>query len=123
MSILISFDIDGTLEMGDPPGIVTMQMVRRARDLGYVIGSCSDRTLSMQQQLWEQQDIAVDFMILKQNLGDLKARFDHAQSYYHIGDTLTDEFYALRAGFYFVWSEAEAIAAADAAFSRVFVGL
>jgi hypothetical protein len=29
---LISFDIDGTLEVGDPPGSLTMAMVRRAKD-------------------------------------------------------------------------------------------
>ena len=28
MAILISFDIDGTLEVGDPPGPLTMDMVR-----------------------------------------------------------------------------------------------
>ena len=28
MAILISFDIDGTLEVGDPPGPLTMAMVK-----------------------------------------------------------------------------------------------
>ena len=50
--ILVSFDIDGTLEVGDPPGPVTFEMVHRARELGYVIGSASDRTRRDQQQLW-----------------------------------------------------------------------
>ena len=49
MTKLISFDIDGTLEVGDPPGSITMEMVRRAKRLGYLIGSCSDRTVSAQQ--------------------------------------------------------------------------
>src|SRR6266566_8855418 len=39
---LISFDIDGTLEVGDPPGLITMEMVRQAKHLGCLIGSCSD---------------------------------------------------------------------------------
>ena len=35
LAILISFDIDGTLEVGDPPGILTMAMVRRAQKRGF----------------------------------------------------------------------------------------
>ena len=46
--ILISFDIDGTLEVGDPPGVLTMAMVKRAQAQGSVIGSCSDRPISTQ---------------------------------------------------------------------------
>lgn len=122
MTVLISFDIDGTLEIGDPPGIITMTMVRRARELGYFIGSCSDRTLTMQQLSWESQNIAVDFMVLKQNLDDVKAQFE-ASSYYHIGDTDIDAHYAERSGFHFVWATAEAISASAAEFSTVFTGL
>jgi hypothetical protein len=43
VTIVLSFDIDGTLELGDPPGGITMEMVRRAHELGYLVGSCSDR--------------------------------------------------------------------------------
>ena len=42
---LVSFDIDGTLEVGNPPGIVPGALVRRAQRLGYLVGSCSDRTI------------------------------------------------------------------------------
>ena len=42
---LISFDIDGTLEIGDPPGLIPLDAVRRAIALGFVVGSCSDRPL------------------------------------------------------------------------------
>ena len=39
--ILISFDIDGTLEEGDPPGVLTMDFVREVevKDRGLLIGS------------------------------------------------------------------------------------
>ncbi len=103
---LISFDIDGTLEMGDPPGIITLEMVRCARQLGYWIGSCSDRPISVQHRLWEEQQIAVDFTVLKHRLEDVRSQFQ-ASIYYHIGDTHADQHYAQRAGFRFIWADAE----------------
>jgi hypothetical protein len=97
---LISFDIDGTLDVGDPPGIITLDMVRKAQDMGYLIGSCSDRPLSFQRQLWETHNIRVDFMVLKHQLAEVKARFQ-MEAYYHIGDTDIDRFFATKAGFHF----------------------
>jgi len=102
ISKLISFDIDGTLEVGDPPGCVTMDMVRMAKSLGYIIGSCSDRTISNQTNLWAENGIAVDFVSLKHNLSDVMERFK-AEEYYHVGDTDMDLHYAERAGFLFVY--------------------
>ena len=49
MAILVSFDIDGTLETGDPPGPITMEMVGMAQAQGCIIGSCSDRPLPSQR--------------------------------------------------------------------------
>jgi hypothetical protein len=95
---LISFDIDGTLEAGDPPGCVTMELVRQARELGYIIGSCSDRTISNQQRIWKDHAIPVEFTVLKHQLDLVKAQFD-AETYFHIGDTDLDRQAARRAGF------------------------
>ena len=103
MVILISFDIDGTLEVGDPPGILTMELGRRTQEKGYLIGSCSDRPMSGQQAIWDQHNIPVDFVVSKQMLPDVKARFQ-ADVYYHIGDREDlDRKYALEAGFEFLW--------------------
>ena len=107
MKILISFDIDGTLEVGDPPGPVTMDMVRRAREIGCIIGTCSDRPLSVQKDLMEKQKIPMDFVSLKQELGEVRESF-MAERYYHIGDTELDQLFALRAGFDFLWMNAAA---------------
>ena len=101
MAKLISFDIDGTLEFGDPPGPITVEMVRTARDLGYIIGSCSDRTVSNQKEIWQRHDIAVEFTVLKHQLERVKQEFDAAE-YYHIGDSDMDRFYSERAGFRFL---------------------
>ena len=103
MVILISFDIDGTLEVGDPPGVLTMEMVRRAQERGFLIGSCSDRPMSAQQAIWDQHNIPVDFVVPKHMLSEVKAKFE-ADVYYHIGDREDlDKKYALKAGFEFLW--------------------
>jgi len=103
--ILISFDIDGTLEVGDPPGVLTMDMVRTAQEKGFLIGSCSDRPMSGQRAIWDQHNIPVDFAVSKQMLPEVKAKFE-ADVYYHIGDREDlDKKYALEAGFEFLWPD------------------
>jgi hypothetical protein len=107
---LVSFDIDGTLECGQPPGVVPLALVTTAKRLGYLVGSCSDRPLAYQEALWSALGIAVDFTVLKHRLGDLKTRFA-ATAYYHIGDADADARYASDAGFRFLRADAAARAA------------
>ena len=102
---LISFDIDGTLEVGDPPGCIDMDMVRSAKAQGYIIGSCSDRTVTNQKRIWQEQGIEVSFTVLKHQLGQVKSEFS-ADEYYHIGDTNIDQQYAEREGFTYFLPEA-----------------
>ena len=106
MAILISFDIDGTLEVGDPPGCITLDMVRKAKDNGFIIGSCSDRTVSNQQRIWQENAIPMEFTVLKHQLDQVKADFE-AEEYYHIGDTEIDRRYALQSGFHFLLPDVE----------------
>ena len=98
---LISFDIDGTLETGNGPGPITLEMVRRAQEHGHIIGSCSDRPVPDQQHMWATHGIVVHFTVLKHKLDDVKAQFE-AEVYYHIGDTDMDQHYARLAGFEFL---------------------
>ena len=107
---LVSFDIDGTLECGQPPGVVPLALVTTAKRLGYLVGSCSDRPIAYQQALWDELGIAVDFTVLKHRLAELKARFA-ATAYYHVGDAETDAHYASGAGFRFLKADAAAHAA------------
>ena len=104
MNQLISFDIDGTLETGDPPGYITMALVRKAAELGYIIGSCSDRPVSHQQRMWEQHGITVSFTVLKHQLDRVKAEFS-VERYIHIGDTNMDQHYAERNGFEYLFPD------------------
>jgi len=100
--MLISYDIDGTMEFGDPPGPVTVEMVKKARELGFIVGSCSDRSLSAQQALWDRHNLEVDFVSLKHTLSDIMAKFE-ATKYCHIGDRDLDFQFATMAGFDFLW--------------------
>ncbi|PYN05090.1 MAG: hypothetical protein DME07_01215 [Candidatus Rokuibacteriota bacterium] len=102
---LVSFDIDGTLEVGDPPGVVSIALVRLAKRRGYLVGSCSDRPVAYQQELWRRLEIAADFTVLKHRLADVKALFA-AAAYFHVGDTDVDAFYAIEAGFSFLRARA-----------------
>ena len=105
MAILISFDIDGTLEVGDPPGVLTMAMVKRVQEQGCWIGSCSDRPVSTQRLIWERHNISIDFAVGKMMLPTVMETFK-ADIYYHIGDREDlDKKYALAAGFEFFWPE------------------
>ena len=64
---------------------LTMDMVRIVQEKGFLIGSCSDRTLSGQRALWDQHNIPVHFVVSKHMLPELKAKFE-ADVYYNIGD-------------------------------------
>ena len=68
MATLVSFDIDGTLEIGEPPGLLTVGAVRAARGLGYLVGTCSDRPVAHQRELWARLGLIPDFTVLKHRL-------------------------------------------------------
>ncbi|HUZ09474.1 MAG TPA: hypothetical protein VMU76_04835 [Acidimicrobiales bacterium] len=98
--ILVSFDIDGTLETGDPPGPVPLDLVTEAKRRGYVVGSASDRTLAEQRRMWTTAGIIVDFVGHKHHLTEVTSPFGCTRLV-HIGDTLVDQHYAHLAGFEF----------------------
>ena len=98
--MVISFDIDGTMEFGQPPGPIPVGFVRSLADAGHVVGSASDRTRSDQATVWEAHGIAVAFVGGKHHLHEVRERFP-ADRHVHIGDTHVDEHYALLAGFDF----------------------
>ena len=98
---LISFDIDGTMAFGNPPGRIGVDAVIKAKDLGFIVGSASDRTIAAQAKLWETAGVGVDFISLKHRLDEIKARFPDG-SHLHIGDSDMDRWFAMQAGFDFL---------------------
>jgi len=100
---VVSFDIDGTMEFGNPPGPIAVALVQAMAELGHVIGSGSDRTRSDQAQLWEAHGVDIHFVGGKHHLPDVRDRFPAAR-YVHIGDTDVDAHFAKAAGFDFYWS-------------------
>ena len=99
---LISFDIDGTMAFGDPAGRIGVDAVIKAKELGFVVGSASDRTLGAQTKHWVDAGVAVDFVSLKHQLLEVKDRFPDGP-HLHIGDGDMDRWFATKAGFDFLW--------------------
>ena len=104
MVFVVSFDIDGTMEFGDPPGPITVDLVRRVAQLGHVVGSASDRTRSNQTEAWELHGVDVAFVGGKHHLHEVRQTIT-AERYLHIGDTAVDHYYARLAGFDFLFVE------------------
>ena len=97
---LLSLDIDGTLETGDPPGPLTLAVVQAARSLGHIVGTSSDRTLTEQKAMWLKAELPYDFICRKHQMATLTEQFA-CDRYLHIGDTDWDSQCALGAGFEF----------------------
>jgi hypothetical protein len=101
MRIVVSLDVDGTMEFGEPPGPVTVEVVRMLVAAGHVVGCASDRTRTDQTETWAGHGVALAFVGGKHHLDDVRARFP-ADRYVHVGDTHVDEHFADMHGFEFV---------------------
>jgi hypothetical protein len=99
--VVISFDIDGTMEFGEPPGPVSASIARELVDRGCIVGVGSDWAVSCQGPAWARHGIAPRFVGGKHHLPAVKSRFT-ADRYVHVGDTPVDEHYAGLAGFTFL---------------------
>jgi hypothetical protein len=104
LAVVVSFDIDGTLEHGDPPGPILMEWVREVQGMGLVVGSASDRTKAEQVQMWEASRIEPAFVGHKHHLGDVATQFPNHRLI-HIGDTDADAHFASLAGFDFFFAK------------------
>lgn len=102
---VITFDIDGTMEFGEPNGILTRQHVLGFRSQGAIVGSASDRPESTQLMLWRKYGIELDFVVLKHRMAEIKEQYPDAEAYWHVGDRPLDQMTARQAGFTFFWPD------------------
>lgn len=102
---LITFDIDGTMEFGDPPGVLTHEHIDYFRSRGAIIGSASDRPQSAQVAMWSGYGAEVDFTIMKHRMPELRERYPEAETYWHVGDRPVDQQIAEVAKFTFFWPD------------------
>ena len=102
---LITFDIDGTMEFGDPNGILTREHVEYFRSKGAIVGSASDRPESSQTLMWNGYGLEPDFVILKHHMPTLKERYPDLSTYWHVGDRPLDQQTARQSGFTFFWPD------------------
>lgn len=101
-TLVLSLDIDGTMEFGEPPGPITVALVHELVAAGLVVGCASDRTRTDQEQSFGAHGITLEFHGGKHHLDQVRARYDGAHRYVHVGDTHVDEHFAGLAGFEFV---------------------
>jgi hypothetical protein len=99
--VVVSFDIDGTMEFGEPPGPIPVAFVADLVAEGHVVGCASDRGRSSQAPLWHSHGVELHFVGGKHHLPEVRAAY-RAERYVHIGDTHVDRHYAGLAEFEFV---------------------
>jgi hypothetical protein len=101
MRLVVSIDVDGTMEFGEPPGPVTVEVVRALVAAGHVVGCASDRTRTDQEETWAGYGVTLAFVGGKHHLDTVRERFP-AERYLHVGDSHVDEHFAALCGFEFV---------------------
>lgn len=99
--LVISFDVDGTLQFGDPPGPITPRTIKALQEARVVIGSASDRTVTDQTRMWRQASLKPVFIVVKNQLRTLPSSFPNSLLV-HVGDRFADELEASMAGVVFV---------------------
>lgn len=100
MKVVISFDLDGTLSFGDPPGPIEPEHLNKLKKGKYTIGGASGKEIEYQKKKWEENGITPQFIVKKQKMKKLKKM--NADKYIHVGDMEDDAELADNAGFRFL---------------------
>lgn len=95
MRVLVSFDVDGTLEISDGP--IPISTLEKLKRVGWIVGIAGN--YSKFQQLCPQ--FQLDFYGTKEILSKLKSQFNPDLAI-HVGDTEDDRARARAAGFCFI---------------------
>jgi hypothetical protein len=95
---VVSFDIDGTLAAGDPPGLIGKDDLLTIVGLGCVIGSASDNPVRSQKYVWSTIGIEPTFTVLKHRLAHVRS-ITFGLEYWHVGDGEFDAHVAMTSHF------------------------
>lgn len=99
--LVVSFDVDGTVWFGDPPGPIAAGLIGALQLSPAVIGSASDRTVLDQRRLWRDVGVEPAFVVLKHRLHTITPEYAD-RVLVHIGDRFVDEIEAGNAGAIFL---------------------
>jgi phosphoglycolate phosphatase-like HAD superfamily hydrolase len=104
---LMSFDLDGTLDFGDPPGPISAHQLKKLKEKGVIIGGASGKESRFQVKRWRESGVKPHFVIVKVDIWKFKKlkTLINASEYIHIGDAPDDEVVAKKAGFNFLLPE------------------
>lgn len=100
MSVVVAFDVDGTLEVGEPKGPIKLEAVKRLKEAGLIVGIVGAR------ERVEGRLKGLDFYMdgdpfKERNLKEVAGRYRPALAIY-VADRPSDREAALKAGFCYV---------------------
>jgi hypothetical protein len=102
MAKVFSFDRDDTLALSSGP--ITLDMLKRLKEKGYIIGTGGGVSGEEQERQWRRWGIAPDFALTKSDLGKLRELYPGAEVT-HVGDNQVDEEIAEKFGYNYLTPE------------------
>lgn len=99
---VLSFDRDDTLALSSGP--ITLKMLKRLKEKGYVIGTGGGVSGEEQERQWRRWGIEPDFALTKSDLGKLRELYPGAEIT-HVGDDQVDEEIAKKFGYNYLTPE------------------
>jgi len=102
MAKVFSFDRDDTLALSSGP--ITLEMLKKLKEKGYIIGTGGGVSGEEQARQWRRWGIAPDFALTKSDLGKLRELYPGAEIT-HVGDDQVDEEIAEKFGYNYLTPE------------------
>ena len=102
MAKVFSFDRDDTLALSSGP--ITLEMLKKLKEKGYVIGTGGGVSGEEQARQWRRWGIEPDFALTKSDLGKLRELYPGAEIT-HVGDDQVDEEIAEKFGYNYLTPE------------------
>ena len=103
---LISYDVDGTVSWGNPPGPITPEMIIDEVNFGNHVVGGSNHDIAVQDAEFRAHGIKLLMVCQKVGLSRAKEKWPNARRYIHVGDSVNDDGKAAKAaGFEYLTPE------------------